>query len=92
MRWRIFSPPSKRTTVSGDTFAAAASFRTLKPIAGLAIRHCTGSNSEPSFVSLTASPVQQGDQPDSETTCADNVEDQQIPITVQHLSLIGAGA
>ena len=91
MRWRILSPPSKRITVSGDTFAAAASFRTLKPIAALAIRHCTGSNSEPSHVSLSASPVQQSDQPDGETACADNVEDQQIPITVQHLSLIGLG-
>jgi hypothetical protein len=92
VRWRVLSARSKRTTVSGDTFAAAASFRTLKPIAALAIRHCTGSNSEPSRVSLSASPVQQSDQPDSETACADNVEDQQIPITVQHLSLIGSGA
>jgi hypothetical protein len=37
-------------------------------------------------------PVQQSDQPHSETARADNVEDQQIPITVQHLSLIGSGA
>jgi hypothetical protein len=28
--------------VSGDTFAAAANFRTPKPSAALAIRHCTG--------------------------------------------------
>jgi hypothetical protein len=73
-------------TVSGDTFAAAASFRTLKPIAALAIRHCTGSNSGPSHVSLTASPVQQSNQPNGETARADDIEDQ------QHLSLISSGA
>jgi hypothetical protein len=43
VRLRSLSPRSYRTTVSGDTFAAAASFLTLKPIAALAIRHCTGS-------------------------------------------------
>ena len=43
VRLRSFSPRSKRRTVSGDTFAAAANFPTLKPMAALAIRHCTGS-------------------------------------------------
>ena len=38
-----FLATSKRRTVSGDTFAAAANFLTLKPMAALAIRHCTGS-------------------------------------------------
>jgi hypothetical protein len=80
VRLRILSPPSKRRTVSGDTFAAAANFLTLKPIAALAIRHCTGSKSEPFHVPLPASAVQHGDHSDAESTCADGVEDQQAPI------------
>ena len=42
-RLRIRSPRSNLTTVSGDTFAAAASFLTPKPSPTRAIRHCTGS-------------------------------------------------
>ena len=46
VRLRSFSPRSKRTTVSGDTLAAAANFLALRPIAALAIRHCTGSTGQ----------------------------------------------
>ena len=71
-------------TVSGATFAAAANFLTLKPMAALAIRHCTGSNSEPFHVSLAGSAVQQSNHSDDESTCTDHVEDQQTPIPAQH--------
>jgi hypothetical protein len=76
VRLRSFSPRSKRTTVSGDTFAAAANFLTLKPMAALAIRHCIGSTcSEPLF-SLPGSAVAQRDCRGDERASADHVEDQ----------------
>jgi hypothetical protein len=86
VRLRIVSPASKRMTVSGDTFAAAANFLALKPIAALAIRHCTGSNSEP-FRAPASRAVQEGDNPNDKTTCANNVEDQQTRVP-KHLSYI----
>jgi hypothetical protein len=87
VRLRIVSPASKRMTVSGETFAAAANFLALKPIAALAIRHCTGSTSEP-FHMLATGAVQEGDDPNDETTRTNHVEDQQTPIRSQHLSKI----
>jgi hypothetical protein len=83
VRLRIVSPASKRMTVSGATFAAAANFLVLNPIAALAMRHCTGSISKPLHIPLAASgAMQQCDQSEDETACSDNVEDQQTPITV----------
>jgi hypothetical protein len=78
-------------TVSGETFAAAANLLALKPIAALAIRHCTGSTSEP-LHTLATGAVQEGDDPNDETTRTNHVEDQKTPIPAQHLSKIGLPA
>jgi hypothetical protein len=76
VRLRSFSPRSKRTTVSGDTLAAAANFLALKPMAALAIRHCTGSTwSEPLF-SVPGAAVPQRDYSGDENASTDHVEDQ----------------
>ena len=72
VRLRIVSPASKRMTVSGDTFAAVANFLALKPIAALAIRHCTGSNSEPFHAPATRA-VQERHSPNGETPRAQYV-------------------
>jgi hypothetical protein len=76
-------------TVSGDTFAAAANFLALKPIAALAIRHCTGSNSEP-LHALATGVVQERDNPNDETARANHVEDQQTPAPAEHLFCISS--
>ena len=76
VRLRSFSPRSKRTTVSGETFASAANFLALKPMAALAIRHCTGSTwSEPLF-SVPSAAVPQHDCSGDQSASANNVENQ----------------
>jgi hypothetical protein len=76
VRLRSFSPRSKRTTVSGDTLAAAANFLALKPMAALAMRHCTGSTcSEPLF-SVPGSVMPHRDCSGDESASADHLEDQ----------------
>jgi hypothetical protein len=84
VRLRSVSPRSNLMTVSGETFAAAANFLTLKPMAALAIRHCTGSTfSRPLYVALSSSVVpQRDDHRGRESTSTDHIQDQQSPITV----------
>jgi hypothetical protein len=76
VRLRSFSPRSKRITVSGDTFAAAANFLALRPMAALAIRHCTGSTCSGPLFSVPAAAVPQRDCSNYESDCADHVEDE----------------
>ena len=83
VRLRTLSPRSNRTMVSGDTFAAAANFLTLKPIAALAIRHCTGSTfSQPLHAAWSGSAVpQRDDYRRGKSASANQIEDQQTPHT-----------
>jgi hypothetical protein len=72
---RSFSPRSKRTTVSGDTLAAAANFLALKPIAALAIRHWTGSTLLDPLLSVPGPMVPQCDRGTNKSATAYYIED-----------------
>lgn len=86
VRLRSLSPRSNRITVSGETFAAAANFLALRPMAALAMRHCTGSTSEP-LHSLLGSAVPQRDYTEDESAAAYEVENEQSPSTAKHTPL-----
>ena len=83
MRLRSVSPRSNRITVSGETFAAAANFLALRPMAALAIRHCTGNTSEP-LHSRLGSAVPQRDDTKDQSASAYDLEDKQSPSTAHH--------